>query len=288
MRHPSTTGGPVRAHYETAGGAYARMRERGLAGRVRRREQEAVFELLELRDGERLLDAGCGDGAVARRAAKRGARAVAADFAFPMARAAFDRGVASVNVDLRALSFRPGFDVVAWVGSSEFVEDLPGAAREVARSLRPGGRLVLLFPRRNLSGLALSLYHRTLGIRIFLRSRDEVVAGLAAAGFGPPQAWRRRGAAWVCRVTLADSGGDGPRPGPSDDVAPSARGAAGAPPVTSRPSSSRSAAHSGASSASATARDRSSAFAAPSFSFVAAHRSRSDQYGHAGQVPPAG
>lgn len=220
MRPPSTTRDRVRAHYENTARAYARMRERGLAGRVRRREQEAVLELLELRDGERLLDAGCGDGAVARRAAERGARAVAADFAFPMARAAFDRGVASVAVDLRALSFRPGFDVVTWVGSSEFVEDLPAAAREVARCLRPGGRLVLLFPRRNLSGLALSLYHRTLGIRICLRSRGEVVAGLAAAGFGPPQAWRRREAAWVCRVALAGSGGESPDAGPAESAAP--------------------------------------------------------------------
>jgi SAM-dependent methyltransferase len=200
-----TSPGPVdavRAHYDRAATGYSRRRDAGLAGLVRRREQDSVLDLLGVRAGERILDVGCGDGAVSALAAARGARVVAVDLAPSMASSAKRRGVPAVAADARALAFGPAFDAAAWVGSSEFVADLPGAARQVVRCLRPGGRLVILFPRRNWFGLLLLLYHRLAGIRIHLRPRQSVVDALVASGFAPPDAWRRCAGAWACRASL--------------------------------------------------------------------------------------
>lgn len=194
----------VRAHYERAAIGYTRRRDTGLAGFIRRREQVSVSDLLEIRAGERLLDVGCGDGAIAALAAHRGARVVAMDLVISMSSVAMRRGVPSVTADVGALSFGPEFDAVAWIGSSEFVADLPAAIRQVARTLRPGGRLVLLFPRRNWFGALLLLYHRLAGIGIHLRPRDAVARSLVEGGFAPPEIWRRCVGAWVCRTRLVE------------------------------------------------------------------------------------
>ena len=202
MTPPGPDDGAVRAHYERSTTGYSRLRDTGLAGLVRRREQASVLDLLEVRAGERLVDVGCGDGAVAALAAERGARVVAVDLVPSMALFATRRGVPAVAADARALAFRPEFDAATWIGSSEFVADLPAAARQVARCLRPGGRLVILFPRRNWFGLLLLLYHRLVGIRIHLRPRESVASALVESGFAPPEAWRRCTGAWACRASL--------------------------------------------------------------------------------------
>ncbi|PWB69808.1 MAG: hypothetical protein C3F15_14640 [Holophagae bacterium] len=196
--------GAVAAHYERAARGYSGRRGRGPAGVVRRREQAAVLALTGAGPGQLILDAGCGDGEVAGLLLGRGARVVAVDLALAMADAARGRGAHAVRADMRSLPLRGGFDEVTCIGSSEFVADLPGLAAELARCLRPGGSLVLLVPRRNWFGRALSLYHRLGGVRIHLRSRAEVVSALAGAGFAPPEVWRRSLGAWVCRARLAE------------------------------------------------------------------------------------
>jgi SAM-dependent methyltransferase len=196
--------GTVAAHYERAARGYTGRRGRGLAGLVRRREQAAVLALAGAGPGQLILDVGCGDGEVAGLLLERGARVVTVDFALAMAAAARRRGAHAVRADMRSLPLRGGFDEVTCIGSSEFVADLPGLAAELARCLRPGGSLVLLVPRRNWFGWALSLYHRLDRVRIHLRSRTEVARALAGAGFVPPEKWRRCLGAWVCRAHLAE------------------------------------------------------------------------------------
>ncbi len=194
----------VRAHYARVAADYAARREAGLAGLLRRREQRAVLELLTAGSGESVLDVGCGDGALAAELVGRGSRVVAVDLVPAMARSAGRRGALPVVADMHALGVRPGFDWAAWIGSSEFAARLDTAAGEVARSLRHGGRLVMLFPRRNWLGLTLLFHHRAGGVPMRLRSRQAVVRSLVKAGFDRPDAWRRCAAAWICRARHRD------------------------------------------------------------------------------------
>jgi SAM-dependent methyltransferase len=167
------------------------------------------LELLQVGPGQRALDIGCGDGAIAARLAARGVRVVAVDLAMAMAARAQRRGAVAVVADMCALPFRSRFEGVACVGSSEFVASLETLTSELAGSMQPGGELVLLFPRRNWLGWLLWLFHRRHGVRVHLRSRRAVVGALSAAGFEPPVLWRRRAAAWVCRTQLGPRAGGG-------------------------------------------------------------------------------
>jgi SAM-dependent methyltransferase len=109
-----------------------------------------LFDQLALAPGERVMEAGCGPGGLWRENLDRlppGLRVTYGDFSLGMARAARHRlgGVAGFDAwqaDVQALPFPDGaFDVVIANHMLYHVPDLPCAVRELARVLRPGGRL---------------------------------------------------------------------------------------------------------------------------------------------------
>ena len=113
-------------------------------------EQRLVLELMgELRNA-RVLDAGCGDGALVCAAASRGADATGLDPDPAMLAAARMRAgeahvqAAFVEGRIEQIPFADAsFDVVVAVTVLCFFADESEAVREMARVLRPGGRLVL-------------------------------------------------------------------------------------------------------------------------------------------------
>ncbi|HEY1300974.1 MAG TPA: methyltransferase domain-containing protein, partial [Stellaceae bacterium] len=72
----------------------------------------AVFEWLEARAGERILDLGCGDGALTEKIAAAGAAVVAVDAAPDMVAAARARGLDARVVPGQSLAFDAEFDAV--------------------------------------------------------------------------------------------------------------------------------------------------------------------------------
>ena len=128
--------------------AYAEWRAASLGRVVEALEIELVCELAGDLDAKAVLDVGCGDGTYALAAASRGARATGLDRAPEMVAAARaragDSAVRFVVGDALALPFADAsFDVVVAVTLLCFVPDAQAAVREMARVLRPGGRLVL-------------------------------------------------------------------------------------------------------------------------------------------------
>ncbi len=113
-------------------------------------EQHLIFELMGELHNARVLDVGCGDGALVCAAASRGADATGLDPDPAMLAAARMRArgahVQAAFVDGRIEQIPFGdasFDIVVAVTVLCFLADASGAVREMARVLRPGGRLVL-------------------------------------------------------------------------------------------------------------------------------------------------
>jgi ubiquinone/menaquinone biosynthesis C-methylase UbiE len=130
--------------------SYASWRASALGAITEAIEQRLILDMMGDIRGARVLDAGCGDGALVCAAASRGAEVTGVDPDPAMLAAARSRAAAA---GIRA-SFLEGrverlpfpdasFDVVASVTVLCFVPDAAGAVRELARVLRPGGRLVL-------------------------------------------------------------------------------------------------------------------------------------------------
>ena len=116
-----------------------RLMTAGLDGRWRRLTVRAV-----VRPGDRVLDACCGTGDLAVEAERAGATVTGLDFSERMLDRARSKsaGIEWVHGDLLALPFADGSFDAATVGFGVLnVEDLESGLRELARVLRPGGRL---------------------------------------------------------------------------------------------------------------------------------------------------
>lgn len=112
--------------------------------RWRRRTRQC----LELRPGQRVLDLAAGTGVSTAELRHSGAFAVACDFSLGMLRAGRGnkrrRAVPFVAGDGMRLPFADGvFDAVTISFGLRNIADVPMALREMARVVRPGGRLVV-------------------------------------------------------------------------------------------------------------------------------------------------
>jgi SAM-dependent methyltransferase len=128
-----------------------RDQKRGQTGR----EAAFVFKALRLKPRSRVLDVGCGFGRHAAALARRGARVTGVDLSRAMLEAARrqTRGlpVTLLRADMRRMKFAREFDG-AYCLFTSFGYFSPRqnlqALRGMARSLRPGGRLVIDTPDR--------------------------------------------------------------------------------------------------------------------------------------------
>ncbi len=150
---------------------------------VKETEAELVRELLGLKPGEKLLDAGCGTGIFTLDFLREGAEVVGLDISLPMLNLAGTKITGypffMVRGDMLALPFRDNsFDKAVSVTSLEFIEDAKTAVKELFRVTRPGGDIVVA-TLNSLSPWAARRKARTqrhLLENAFFRSPDEVLA----------------------------------------------------------------------------------------------------------------
>jgi SAM-dependent methyltransferase len=186
------------------------------------------LDRLGVRDGERLLDVGCGEGRHCFGALERGARVVGVDLDLaalrlahgPLRARARERG--GFGVVLRGDAFHlpfpdACFDRVICSEVMEHVHDYRAAARELARLLRPGGSAAVTVPTATSEWLYLRLgddYFESPGghIRIF-RPRD-LAAALRDAGLRPSGVGFAHGfhtPYWALRSVVGLPGSEGSR-----------------------------------------------------------------------------
>jgi len=158
------------------------------------------FERLDLREGDRLLDMGCGGGRHAFAAMKRGASVVALDAsegelkdvratvgamheAGEVPRA---RPFLAVNGDALRLPFEDAtFDRIVCSEVLEHIWGYEQAISELVRVLRPGGRMAVTVPTRWPERVSWALdhhYHDTPGGHVRIFRQHELELALERAG----------------------------------------------------------------------------------------------------------
>jgi SAM-dependent methyltransferase len=161
------------------------------------------FAQFPITAGERVLDLGCGGGRHAFELYRRGANVVACDLDLAelagvqnMFRAMIAAGeppagatAAVVQGNVLSLPFPDGsFDAVIISEVLEHIPDDEQAMAEIARIVRPGGRVAVTVPRwwpEKINWALSQEYHNVPGGHIRIYKGDQVTARLAAAGLEP-------------------------------------------------------------------------------------------------------
>lgn len=104
---------------------------------------QPLLDLLDPKPGERILDLGCGDGALTAALVEAGAQVVGVDSSPAMVAAARARGLDAHVMDVTALDFDDAFDAIFSNAVLHWVKPPEAAAAGIVRALKPGGRLVV-------------------------------------------------------------------------------------------------------------------------------------------------
>jgi trans-aconitate methyltransferase len=155
-----------------------------------------VVALLAPRPGERILDLGCGDGALTEQLAAFGCTVIGVDAGPDMVAAAKRRGLEAYVADGQDLRFLAEFDAVFSNAALHWMRDADAVLQGVRRALKPGGRfvgefgghgnvaaitvaLVAVLTRRGVDGHAASPW--------YFPSAEAYAARLKAHGFAVEQ-----------------------------------------------------------------------------------------------------
>lgn len=192
---------------------YSRWRARAVGRITEELQSRLVLDLVGEVAGLAVLDVGCGDGKLAVELARRGASVAAVDVSPAMLDAARRRAAdAGSHLDLRVaaaddLPFPDAsFDVVVAVTVLCFVADTRPVYREIARVLKPGGRLVIgelgrwstwAAERRVRAWLGSSMWKRgrfrtATELQSLARGAGLVPGRVTGATFYPRAAWAAR------------------------------------------------------------------------------------------------
>jgi ubiquinone/menaquinone biosynthesis C-methylase UbiE len=163
-----------------------------ISGIYHRERHRAALRFLDPQPGQKILDAGCGDGTLAVEVASRCRELHAIDIAGnalgPKARALPNLHFAKMNVE--QLAFADGtFDQVVSVETLEHVLDPHRALAELHRVLKPRGRLVITYPTINqttvqrLQRSVLRMPPMEISEHLTEWTYDETIAAARRAGF---------------------------------------------------------------------------------------------------------
>lgn len=127
-------------------------RRYALSQRWDRRHLATTVRLLDPGPGERILEVGCGRGHLTKRLQDLGAEAVGIDANPRAAEMAVARDIHAMRAE--ALDFPDGyFDKLVSVHAIEHIPAIEQALSEMARVLRPGGTMLLIYPAEPIRGL---------------------------------------------------------------------------------------------------------------------------------------
>lgn len=156
----------------------------GFWGVLRRKEEKAVMQALTPVSGLACIEMGCGSGYYTNLISKYSPSfLVAVDISSKMLFHLKTQNAKKVKADIQNIRFHRQFDRILCAGALEFLPTIQPFLSNVKCLLTDEGKMVLLLPRRGLTGLFYKGFHRFHGIKINLFGADDFMAVLEQEGW---------------------------------------------------------------------------------------------------------
>lgn len=160
-------------HFDNVSEGYDNFRSRFLNFLINK-EKISILNALKPKKGELILDAGCGSGFYSKLISKYGSNVIGMDISMNMILQYKKNGFNGFIGNIENIYFKKKFDKILCAGALEFTKDPNKAIKTFNQSLKAGGTLVLLYPRKNFFGYLYKTYHlfHILDINIFSYNND--------------------------------------------------------------------------------------------------------------------
>lgn len=121
---------------------------------------EPVVQVLAPKDGERILDLGCGEGILTEKIIESGADVLGVDNSEAQVAGAQERGLNAMALDAQEMDFENEFDAVFSNAALHWMSPLSKVFENVFRALKPGGRFVAeMGGAGNIQSIRMALYN---------------------------------------------------------------------------------------------------------------------------------
>lgn len=164
----------AKQYFDKKAEGYQKERTHGLIGNLVANEQSIVMNLLSPKEGEKILDAGCGSGFYSSLIRDYGASVFGIDFSPAMITELGKKGIPGEVADIEHLNLGKKFDKILCAGALEFTRMHQDVFRNFSEHLKEGGCFVLVYPRKSFGGVIYQLFHLSHGVKIKLFSKKEL------------------------------------------------------------------------------------------------------------------
>jgi 2-polyprenyl-3-methyl-5-hydroxy-6-metoxy-1,4-benzoquinol methylase len=174
--HKDNSAKSIEDYFNSKADTYIEKSESASWSFLRKRELRSCMKLMEPREGELILDAGCGAGYYTRVLKKHGARVWAVDISEKMCRQVSpDVAEKVIHDDISRINLGKTFDKILCAGVLEFTVDPCKTIGNLSLHLKKGGRLILLVPKKCLLGHFYYWFHRSHNITVKLFTQKELI-----------------------------------------------------------------------------------------------------------------
>lgn len=163
---------------------YNKDRTSGIHGYFANKELIVVMRFLDVKKGEKILDAGCGSGLYCKIIKKLGGKPYGIDASKSMIKNLKKNKIPGKVADIQNFNLHKKFDKALSVGVFEFIRNRDSAVKSIKKHLKKKGMVVIHYPRKSLFSLLYFLFHFILHkIKIKLFTKKELEILLISNGF---------------------------------------------------------------------------------------------------------
>lgn len=162
-------------YFDFVASEYNKNRTKGIHGYFAKKETKVIINFLNIKKGEKILDAGCGSGLHCKKIKDLEGIPYGIDISKNMIKNLRKNKIKGETADIENFNLNRKFDKALCAGVFEFIKNHNLAIKSIKKHLKKNGILVLHYPRISLLGILYLLFHLILhGMKTKLFTKKQI------------------------------------------------------------------------------------------------------------------